>query len=107
MKLKNKVVLVTGGSTGLGEQICYEAAKQGAVVIASARRIELLEEVKKKCEMLSQNKAYAFPVDMTNPDSIQALVQTVKETVGSVDILVNRLKILCRLILNRHAKCLK
>lgn len=89
MKLKNKVVLVTGGSTGLGEQICYEAAKQGAVVIASARRIELLEEVKKKCEMLSQNKAYAFPVDMTNPDSIQALVQTVKETVGSVDILVN------------------
>lgn len=89
MKLKDKVVLVTGGSTGLGEQICYEAAKQGAIVITSARRVELLEKVKIKCEILSGNKAYAFPVDMTDPDSIQALVKSVKETVGTIDILVN------------------
>ena len=31
MRLTNKIVLVTGGSTGLGEAICYEAAKQGAI----------------------------------------------------------------------------
>ena len=39
MDLTNKVVVVTGGSAGLGEQICYEAAKQGAVVVVCARRI--------------------------------------------------------------------
>lgn len=89
MKLKDKVVLVTGGSTGLGEQICYEAAKQGAIVVVSARRVDLLEEVKRKCENLSQNKAYAIPVDMANPKSIHALIDTVRTTVGTVDILVN------------------
>jgi len=34
MNLENKVVVVTGGSAGLGEQICYEAAKQGAIETA-------------------------------------------------------------------------
>lgn len=89
LELKDKVVLVTGGSTGLGEQICYEAAKQGAIVIVSARRIDLLEDVKRKCETLSHNKAYAIPVDMSNPESIQELIDVVRKTVGTVDILVN------------------
>ena len=35
MDLTNKVVVVTGGSAGLGEQICYEAPKQGAVVVVA------------------------------------------------------------------------
>jgi len=39
MKLKGKVVLVTGASSGFGEQICYEAAKEGATVVVCARRI--------------------------------------------------------------------
>ncbi len=39
MNLEDKVVLVTGSSGGLGAQICYEAAKQGAIVVTCARRI--------------------------------------------------------------------
>ena len=46
MDLTNKVVVVTGGSAGLGEQICYEAAKQGAVVVVCARRINLIGKVR-------------------------------------------------------------
>lgn len=89
MNLRDKVVLVTGGSTGLGEAICYEAAKQGAIVVTSARRVELLERVKENCQQLSQNKAYAFAVDLENPESIQKLIQQVKIEVGVVDVLVN------------------
>lgn len=89
MKLKNKIVLVTGGSTGLGEVICYEAAKQGAIVIVSARRTTLIEAVKKRCQELSQNEAYAFTVDFEDAASIQRLIQQIKETVGVVDIVVN------------------
>ena len=37
MNLEDKVVLVTGSSGGLGAQICYEAAKQGAIVLSCAR----------------------------------------------------------------------
>jgi len=39
MNLKNKVILVTGASSGLGQQICYEAAKRGVIIIECARRI--------------------------------------------------------------------
>ncbi len=45
MNLENKVVVVTG-SAGLGEQICYEAAKRGAIVVTCARRTNLIEKSK-------------------------------------------------------------
>lgn len=89
MNLKNKVVLVTGASSGLGEQICYEAAKQGAVVIVCARRIQLIGQVKEKCSQLSQNEAYAFQLDVSDPQSIERMYAKVKEEVGVIDYLVN------------------
>ncbi|KAF1302936.1 SDR family oxidoreductase [Enterococcus saccharolyticus] len=89
MNLENKVVLVTGGSTGLGEQICYEAAKQGAIVVVCARRIHLIGQVKEHCMELSHKKAYAFQLDIANPDSIDSLMGKLKEEVGTVDVLVN------------------
>lgn len=89
MRLKNKIVLVTGASTGLGEQICYEAAKQGAIVIACARRYTLIQQVQEKCSRLSQQPAFAFEVDVANPDSIEHLIKQVKTEIGTVDILVN------------------
>ncbi|MFS1125821.1 SDR family NAD(P)-dependent oxidoreductase, partial [Enterococcus faecalis] len=49
MNLEDKVVLVTGSSGGLGAQICYEAAKQGAIVISCARRMAFVEGVRDEC----------------------------------------------------------
>ncbi len=89
MKLADKVVLVTGGSTGLGEQICYAAAKQGAIVIVCARRINLIGQVKERCMELSGKAAYAFQLDVANPDSIDSLLAKIKQEVGKVDVLVN------------------
>jgi len=89
MNLKNKVVLVTGASSGLGEQICYEAAKKGAIVIVCARRIQLIGQVKENCSMLSQNEAYAFQLDVSDPQSIERMYAKVKEEIGTVDYLVN------------------
>lgn len=89
MKLANKVVLVTGGSAGLGAEICYEAARQGAIVITCARRIQLIGEVKAKCQELSGKEAYAFQVDVSNPESVESLYEKVMTEVGRVDVLVN------------------
>lgn len=89
MDLQNKVVLVTGGSAGLGEQICYEAAKKGAVVITCARRINLIGHVKERCMELSGKEAYAFQLDISQPESIDSLLDKVTDEVGHVDILVN------------------
>ena len=89
MNLEDKVVLVTGGSGGLGAQICYEAAKQGAIVITCARRIQMIGEVKEECKRLSGTEAYAFQVDVSDPDSVDALYEKVMDEVGRVDVLVN------------------
>ncbi|MBM7709201.1 SDR family NAD(P)-dependent oxidoreductase [Enterococcus lemanii] len=89
MKLKHKVVVVTGGSTGLGEAICYEAAKQGAIVIVCARRKEQIEKVSQKCQQLSGQPSFAFLVDVSVPESIEDLVVKINQAVDNVDILVN------------------
>lgn len=89
MKLEDKIVLVTGGSAGLGEQICYEAAKKGAIVVVCARRIQKIGQVKEKCQSLSQKTAFAFQLDISDPASVERMYQRLKDEVGQVDILVN------------------
>ncbi|MBO1306964.1 SDR family oxidoreductase [Enterococcus sp. 669A] len=89
MDLTNKVVVVTGGSAGLGEQICYQAAKRGAIVVTCARRIQLIGQVKEKCMELSGKEAYAFQLDISDPDSVDSVLGKIAEEVGSVDVLVN------------------
>ncbi|MBE9388028.1 SDR family NAD(P)-dependent oxidoreductase [Vagococcus salmoninarum] len=87
--LNNKVVLITGGSAGLGEMIAYEAAKKGAIVIVCARRINLIGSVKETCSELSGKAAYAFQLDMANPENIEEVYQKITDEVGVVDVLVN------------------
>ncbi|MGM0124203.1 short chain dehydrogenase/reductase family oxidoreductase [Enterococcus sp. AZ194] len=89
MDLENKVVLVTGGSAGLGEQICYEAAKKGAIVVTCARRIQLLGKVKEQCTQLSGREAHAFQLDVSDPTSVFSLLEKVQAEVGPIDVLVN------------------
>ncbi len=89
MELKDKVVLVTGGSAGLGAEICYAAAAKGAIVVTCARRINLIGKVKERCEELSGKSAYAFQLDVADPESVAACLEKVAAEVGPVDILVN------------------
>lgn len=89
MNLENKVVMVTGGSAGLGEQICYEAAKKGAIVITCARRIQLLGKVKEQCMALSGKEAFAFQLDVSSPESVLSVLEKVQAEVGTIDVLVN------------------
>lgn len=47
--LRNRVVVITGASGGLGEQLAYQAASKGAIVVACARRLDKLQEVVANC----------------------------------------------------------
>ncbi|EDP67495.1 oxidoreductase, short-chain dehydrogenase/reductase family protein [Carnobacterium sp. AT7] len=87
--LNDKVVFITGASTGLGEKIAYEAAKKGAVVIVSARREDMLLKVKATCEEHSGKKAYAFSLDVSDPEQVKKVIEEIYQTVGVVDVLVN------------------
>lgn len=89
MKLRNKVVMITGASSGLGEQIAYASAKQGATLVLLARRLKKLEQVKVYCNKLSENPVYIYQLDIGNEDQIATILPQICQEVGQIDILVN------------------
>ena len=86
--LKNRVVVITGSSSGLGKQMAYAFAKQGANLVLLARRIEKLNELSQEIKALGVD-ALAIKCDVTKPNEIDESAKKVKEYYGKVDILVN------------------
>lgn len=87
--LRNRVALVTGASSGLGEQIAYQLARKGAIVVVCARRKDRLEVVSRKCQELSGRLSMAVKLDIAQPDQIERAVQKVENQLGPIDVLVN------------------
>ncbi len=86
--LHDKVVLVTGASAGIGEAIAMAAARQKAKVVLAARREGVLQNIARLVESKG-GKALVVPTDMSQPDQIANLAETVLNTWGQVDVLVN------------------
>lgn len=87
--LRNEVVLITGGSSGIGKELALEAARRGAIVVVTARNEEKLQEVAKQCLILSGRPAFAYPLDVTVPDEIDRTLAKIKHEVGGIDVLIN------------------
>lgn len=77
---ENEVVMITGCSTGLGRAMCRELKQRGYQVVATARKVEALEEVE------ADLKLY---VDVTDRESIFRAVEEVRRVLGRIDILIN------------------
>lgn len=88
MKLKNKVALVTGGGTGIGEAIATAFGSEGATVIVAARNPSRLQNVVEKIKAAGGNAAYV-QTDITNENQIQRMVAKTLDDYGRIDILVN------------------
>lgn len=86
--LDGKVALVTGASSGLGNRFARVLAQNGAKVVLAARRLERLEQI---CGEIvdAGGQAVAVTMDVTDPKSIAAAVQSAQEQAGEIDILVN------------------
>jgi dehydrogenase/reductase SDR family member 7 len=85
-----KVVWVVGASSGIGEQLAIDFARQGATLVLSARRVEKLESVAKLCaEASGAGKTPTIvPLDATDYGSHAAAHESIVQTHGSVDVLV-------------------
>jgi NAD(P)-dependent dehydrogenase (short-subunit alcohol dehydrogenase family) len=86
--LKGKVAVVTGASSGIGEAAAWELASRGATVVLASRAAEKLEALERKISS-SGGSVLAVKTDVSDRDSVEAMVGKVVETFGSVDILVN------------------
>ncbi|XP_062446092.1 hydroxysteroid 11-beta-dehydrogenase 1-like protein B [Rhea pennata] len=86
--VRGKRVLVTGSSTGIGEQIAYEFSRLGAHVILTARREEQLKQVAKKCQALGASSARHIVADMSNLTAAQKVIEDVGDRLGGLDYLV-------------------
>ena len=86
--LENKVVLITGASSGFGEDAAWLFAQEGCKVVLAARRIERLQILAAKIQHAG-GEAIAVPVDIVNPDDIDNMVQTSIDLYDRIDILFN------------------
>lgn len=87
-ELKNKVVIVTGASEGIGRAISLKFAEAKAKVIICARNENRLNELKAEIESLGA-EAEAVPADLTDKDACKHLIEKTVEVYGQIDILVN------------------
>jgi len=87
MIYNNKLVWITGASSGIGEALAYEFSKMGAEIIISARRLEELERVRNKCQF--PNKVHVRKLDLSLHNEIDQIASEVIESFGKIDILIN------------------
>lgn len=88
MKLLDKVAIVTGASSGMGRDIAYYFAKEGANVLAVARRAERLAQLVEDTKEF-EGKVVAFAADLGIKDNIEKMVDEAVKVFGKLDILVN------------------
>ena len=88
MKVKNKVVVVTGAGSGMGRELTLELVRRGASVAALDMRKESLAETKKLADALN-GKVEIFEVDVTDDKKVAALPAKIEKTLGKVDALIN------------------
>lgn len=85
--LEHKIVWITGASSGIGEALAYELAKNGAKLILSSRNESELNRVKAACNF--PEKHAIIPLDLEQYDHVESVVESAWNQYGPIDILIN------------------
>lgn len=88
-RVKDKVVWITGASSGIGEALAREFAKEGANLILSSRREEELNRVKGECLKINNVSIEVLPLDLADAESLEKKTRTAESFHGYIDILLN------------------
>ena len=86
--IKNKVVIVTGASSGIGYATALELSKAGAKVAAGARRVEKLETLKNEVQKYG-GEIIVKKLDVTKKEDCDSFINLVTKTWNHIDILIN------------------
>lgn len=86
--IANRVALVTGASSGLGKACALALAREGVRIAVAARREPLLNDVAAEARSAGAPDARVFVLDLSDENSIEALLRNVRDAFGGVDILI-------------------
>ncbi len=87
--LKNKSVLITGSSKGIGKAIAYQCAEHGAKVIISSRKLDICKQTAIEINnKLGSEVAYAIPANISDDDQLENLVNETRKKIGKIDVLI-------------------
>jgi len=86
--VKNRVIVITGASTGIGKETAGLFAGKGAITIAISRNIEKLQKTKDELEK-DGGKLNIYACDVSKDKEVKSLVANIIETYGTIDILIN------------------
>lgn len=89
MKMKDKVVLITGGGKGIGRGIAEAFALEGASLVITGREEAALVKAKEELEQAHGIKVLALQGDGSNEENVQHIIHKTIETYGHLDVLVN------------------
>ena len=96
--MKNKVVVITGASSGIGKACAWHFAKNGSKVVLAARSIEKLESICQEMKSLDYT-VLAVQTDVSKQSDCQRLISETIKTFNTIDVLVNNAGISMRAIL--------
>jgi short-subunit dehydrogenase len=88
MELQNKIVWITGASSGIGEALCYKLNQAGAKLIISSRNTESLYQVKSKCTK-NQLDVHVLPLDLENTLELEDKAKAALNIFGRIDIIIH------------------
>ncbi len=87
--LKNKVVVITGGGTGLGRSMGERFLQLGAKLAITSRREDVLQQAAGEMTATHGGEVLPVPCDVRNPDAVEGMLDTITEHYGRIDVLVN------------------
>jgi short-subunit dehydrogenase len=87
MNISGQVVWITGASSGIGEALAYQLAREGARLVLSSRRADELERVRRTCARPDEH--VVVPLDLARCETFPAAVADVLSKCGRLDVLVN------------------
>lgn len=86
--LKDKNIVITGASSGIGKALSIEASKCGANLVLASRQIEKLQEIKSEISTPAST-IFCVQTDVTNQQECESLIRLANEKLGSIDVLIN------------------
>lgn len=89
LQIKGKIALVTAASRGLGWAVAYRLSLEGAIVAICSRSRERIETAANEIRKKTGGEVMAFEVDVTDHPAVKDMIQKIKNTYGSLDILVS------------------